>query len=232
MRNPFAPRPAATDTADASPVVRIADRARAAHDRESAHGRRTAKRSGEAARAAAAAQIDDNRAGLEAALAAVEGFSEHTQRLLADELDAADPVTQYSPLGLSSVADAGLPGWLRDRVVRDGSPRADAEAVVLDWLVFGGLFVAHREFSARPADDPLPQLYEALSLSTGESIAVEGVAAAGAGTCTRILHVALALRDAQRASADRARGSLSGYAAADAQRAFDRSHRSTPRVRR
>lgn len=225
MRNPFASREAPPAAGAPSPLEAVTSRARAAQAADSARARRAAKRSGESARAALNSQVDDDEAALDAALSVVAGFTEHTLVLLADELDAADPVTRYSPLGRAASSDAGLPAWLRDRTLRDGVRRDDAEPVVLDWLVFGAVFVAHKEFSARPADDPLPQLYEALSLSARESIAVEAVATAGAETCTRILHVALTLRGAQRARAERERGSASGYAAADARRAFDRSHR-------
>ena len=232
MRNPFASR-ATTPEQAAAPSDRIEARARAAQARDAAERRRSARGSGDAARTALTAQLDDDEARLEAALAVVGRFSPSTLELLAAELDADDPVTRYSPLGRAASVDAALPGWLRDRVLRDRAPRGDAEAVVLDWLAFGAVFVAHKEFSARPADDPLPQLYGALSLSPGmqgvddasESIAVAGVATAGRGACERIIHVALALRGEQRAAAARAAGAATGYAAADALRAFDRSHR-------
>jgi hypothetical protein len=164
--------------------------------------------------------VDENDRDLDEALEAVSRFDDYTLTLLAAELDAADPITQWSTLGRSPVLDAGLPGWLRDRCL---SP--DCERVVLDWITFGHVFAAHREFSARTVDDPLPQLYEALSLQRGESIAVEGVATVGREKCERIVHVAFAVRSAQRAATTRVIRSLGGYAAADAWHAFDRSNR-------
>ena len=218
--NPFGPKPSATLPTDATPADRIAARARTAQDRETGAGRRAAKRASDAARAVLTGQLDENEAQLESALATVARFDVGLQGLLLAELDADDPITQHSALGRATTPDGGLPGWLRERALRD-----DAERVVRDWLAFGAVFSAHREFSARPADDPLPQLYEALSLFRAESIAVEGVETVGHEACTRILHVALALRSAQRASANRALGGATGYAAADSRRAFDRTHR-------
>lgn len=219
VSNPFAARPAQR-AADVPPVERVAARAFAADARASADARRAAKRSGEAAREAAADAIERNARDLERAVAALRGFDAATVALLAAELDSPDPITQHSTRGRAATADAGLPGWLRERCL---SP--DAGRVVLDWLSFGPVFAAHREFSARAGDDPLGQVYEALSLGAAESLAVEGVATVGREACERILHVAFALRAAQRAGAARGIRSVSGYAAADAWRAFDRVNR-------
>jgi hypothetical protein len=216
-----AARDSATDAAPgAGPAASIAARARAAQARESAETRRTAKRSGDAARLALTRTVEQNERDLELALDAVARFEPTTLGFLATEIASADPITQWSTLGRAPVADAGLPGWLRDRCLAP-----NAESVVLDWLTFRAVFRAHREFSARGADDPLPQLYEALSLQPGESLAVEGVLTAGRRECDRILRVALALRTAQRAAVARDIRSLTGYAAADAWHAFDRSNR-------
>jgi len=205
---------------DVSSADRIAARARAAQSKESAEMRRTAKRSGEAARVALLRTAEQNELDLERALSTVAVFEPTTLQFLASELDAADPITQFSTLGRATGDDAGLPGWLRDRCLAE-----NAEGVVLDWLTFRAVFRAHKEFSARPADDPLPQIYEALSLQPGESLAVEGVLTAGRDECERLLRVALALRAAQRAAVARDIRSLTGYAAADAWHAFDRSNR-------
>jgi len=202
------------------PAERIAARARAAQTRESAESRRTAKRSGDAARLALVRTVEQHERELELALDAVAKFEPTTLRSIGIEIDAADPITQWSTLGRNAVADAGLPGWLRDRCLG-----ANAESVVLDWLTFRAVFRAHKAFSARAGDDPLPQLYEALSLQPGESLAVEGVLTAGRDECDRILHVALALRTAQRATVVRDIRTLTGYAAADAWHAFDRANR-------
>ena len=223
--NPFGRRASENDP-DATPDTVVTARALAAQARESADALRSARRSGEAAREAAARVVAQNERDLAHALEAVRRFDGTTLTLLAVELDAPDPITQWSTLGRAPAADAGLPGWLRDRCLG-----ADPERVVLDWLTFRDVFVAHGEFSARPADDPLPQLYEALSLQPGsvlqraQSIAVEGVATAGRRPVERILHVAFAVRAAGRAAATRDIRSLSGYAAADAWRAFDRANR-------
>jgi len=209
-----------TSAAEVSPAERIAARARAAQAKESAESRRAAKRAGESARVALVRTVEQNERELELALDAVAKFEPTTLRSISTELDEADPITQWSTLGRNAVADAGLPGWLRDRCLGP-----NAESVVLDWLAFRAVFRAHKEFSARSADDPLPQLYEALSLQPGESLAVEGVLTAGRNECDRILHVALALRTAQRATVARDIRSLTGYAAADAWHAFDRANR-------
>jgi hypothetical protein len=211
---------AGASQAAAAPGAVIAARARAAQARESADARRSARRSGHAAREAILRAVDENDRDLDEALEALSRFDDSTLTLMADELDAADPITQWSTLGRSPVVDAGLPGWLRDRCLAP-----DCERVVLDWIAFGHVFTAHREFSARTVDDPLPQLYEALSLQPGESITVEGVATVGRQRCERILHVAFAVRSAQRAATTRVIRSLGGYAAADAWHAFDRSNR-------
>ncbi|GAB3606119.1 hypothetical protein GCM10027413_15280 [Conyzicola nivalis] len=205
---------------EAGPAESIAARARAAQARESAETRRTAKRSGEAARLALIRTVEQNERELELALDTVVRFEPTTLGFLATEIDSADPITQWSTLGRSPVPDAGLPGWLRDRCLT-----ANSESVVLDWLTFRAVFRAHKEFSARGTDDPLPQIYEALSLQPGESLAVEGVLTAGRRECDRILRVALALRTAQRAAVARDIRSLTGYAAADAWHAFDRANR-------
>jgi hypothetical protein len=204
----------------AGSAAAIAARARAAQARESAETRRTARRSGDAARLALTRTAQQNERDLELALDAVARFEPTTLGFLAAEIGLADPITQWSTLGRASVADAGLPGWLRDRCLTP-----NAGSVVLDWLTFRAVFRSHRQFSARGTDDPLPQLYEALSLQPGESLAVEGVLTAGRRECDRILRVALALRTAQRAAAARDIRSLTGYAAADAWRSFDRSNR-------
>ena len=218
-RTPFGSRPTTGDSV-ASPVERIVARALAAQAREAAESRRRARRSGAAARDVAARTAAQNDSALALSLAAVRRFDTATLDLLAAELDAEDPITQHSGLGRASAADAGLPGWLRDRCLAP-----DAERVVRDWLEFRAVFAAHREFSARPNEDPLPQVYEALSLSSVESIAVEGVDAAGRAVCERILHVALSLRAAQRSTLAGEMRTVSGYAAADLLRAFDRSNR-------
>jgi hypothetical protein len=218
-RSPFGSRPTAGDPV-ASPVERIVARALAAQARETTENRRLARRTGAAARDAAARTAVQNDNALALALDAVRRFDPATLDLLAAELDAEDPLTQHSGLGRAAAVDAGLPGWLRDRCLAP-----DAERVVRDWLEFRAIFAAHREFSARPNEDPLPQVYEALSLSSAESIAVEGVDAAGREVCERILHVALSLRAAQRAVLAREVRTVSGYAAADLLRAFDRSNR-------
>ncbi|WP_411698464.1 hypothetical protein [Conyzicola sp.] len=205
---------------DAGPAASIAARARAAQARESAETLRTAKRSGEAARLALTRTVEQNERELELALDTVVRFEPTTLGFLATEIDSTDPITQWSTLGRSPTADAGLPGWLRDRCLS-----ANAESVVLDWLTFRDVFRAHKEFSARGTDDPLPQIYEALSLQPGESLAVEGVLTAGRHECDRILRVSLALRTAQRAAVARDIRSLTGYAAADAWHAFDRANR-------
>ena len=218
-RTPFGSRPASSDD-DALPAQRIERRALAAQSSLTAEARRIAKRSGTAARDAAVRSSAQNESQLARCLATLRRFDDVTLRLLAAELDAADPITQYSALGRATTVDAGLPGWLRDRCLAP-----DAERVVRDWLEFREVFAAHREFSATPNDDPLPQVYEALSLSAAESVAVEGVETAGRAVCERILHVALAIRAAQRLALAVELRSLSGYAAADALRAFDRSNR-------
>jgi len=223
--NPFGPR-SSENVPDVSPAVAVTARARAAQARESADALRSARRAGHAAREAITRTVAQNESDLDRALDAVSRFGESTLELLAAELDAPDPITQWSTLGRSPVADAGLPGWLRDRCLAP-----DAERVVLDWVTFADVFAAHREYSARPADDPLPQLYEALSLQPGfspetaPSIAVEGVATAGREACERIVRVAFALRAAQRAAVGRDIRSLGGYEAADAWHAFDRVNR-------
>jgi len=209
-----------TSAAELPPAERIAARARAAQARDSAESRRAAKSTGEAARLNLIRTVEQNERDLELALDAVAKFEPTSLGFLAAEIDADDPITQWSTLGRATVADAGLPGWLRDRCLG-----VNAESVVLDWLTFRAVFRAHKEFSARAADDPLPQLYEALSLQSTESLAVEGVLTAGREQCDRILQVALSVRTAQRATVTRDIRSLTGYAAADAWHGFDRANR-------
>ena len=199
---------------------RLAARARAAQARESAEIRKAAKRVGSASRRAANRTIERNERDLDLALDAVGVFGPATLRLLENELDRADPITQHSAHGRATVADGGLPGWLRDRCV---SP--DAERLVLDWLTFRTIFMAHKEFAAKGKDNPLPQLYHALGLSNPRSITLDSVPALGREVCDRILHVSFALRTAQRATVVRDIGSKGGYAAADYWHAFDRSNR-------
>ena len=200
--------------------VRLEARARAAQTRESAEIRKAAKRSGAASREAADRTIERNERDLDLALDAVGLFEPATLSLLADELDSAEPITQQSTHGHATVVDGGFPGWLRERCLTP-----DAERVVLDWLTFRTIFIAHKEFAAKGKENPLPQLYQALALTGARSIALDGVAALGRQACDRVLHVSFALRSAQRASVVRDIGSKGGYAAADHWHAFDRSNR-------
>ncbi|GAB2448530.1 hypothetical protein GCM10027029_03290 [Conyzicola lurida] len=196
----------------------MTERARAAQAKESADGRKAAKRAGAAARASQLRTLAENEADLDRALAALAGFSPEVSAQLLAELDGPDPVTQYSVAGRAAGSVSGLPGWLRERCLQP-----DAERLVRDWLVFRDLLVAHKEFSM--AENPLPQVYEALGYSDGQSLAVDGVAAHGRDACDRLLGVAFALRTAQRALVTRRIGTTTGYAASDQWRTFDLTNR-------
>jgi hypothetical protein len=218
--NPFgarSPKNASTSTGT-DPAGVIAERARAVQAKESADARRAARRAGETARAAQTRTIDENEAALERALTALGRFSAGTAEALLADLDGPDPLSQYSVSGYSPGSLSGLPAWLRERCLL-----ADADRVVRDTLAFRAAFVSYKEFSA--GDNPLPQLYEALELSDGQSIAVDGVAALGREACDRLFAVAFSLRAAQRALVTRRIGTETGYAASDRWRVFDLTNR-------
>jgi hypothetical protein len=219
VRNPFGFRPAPKND-DRTLNQRLDARARAAQAKESAEIRKTARRSGAASRETANRTIERNERDLDLALDAVGVFEPATLRLLTDELDSAEPITQHSTHGRAATPDGGLPAWLRDRCVAP-----DAERVVLDWLTFRSIFIAHKEFAAKGKENPLPQLYQAFALTGARSISLDSVPAIGREACDRVLHVSFALRAAQRATVVRDIGSKSGYAAADRWHAFDRSNR-------